>query len=118
MKRPSATKQFGKRLAEFRKSKGLTQIEFGKRIGVSHRVVAYYETESVYPPAHLLAPIAKTLSISIDELIGIKKTDPIIPKSASFWKKILQAENLPHRDRIALLHYLDALLKKKKSASR
>ncbi len=113
MKRPTATKQFGKRLADLRKARGFTQVEFGKKIGVSHRVVAYYESESVYPPAHLLVPIAKILKISLDELMGLKKVNIPVPKSASFWKRILKAETLPHRDRKALLHFLDALLKKK-----
>ncbi len=112
MKRPTTTNNFGKRLASIRKARGLSQIDFAKKINVSSRVVAYYETETSYPPAHLLIPIAKTLKVSIDELMGLKKLDVASPENVNFWKKLLQAEKLSYTDRKALTHYLNMLLKK------
>ena len=35
-------------------------------------VIAYYEGEMHYPPAHLIEPLAKALKISTDEHLGIK----------------------------------------------
>ena len=74
MKREPTTINFGKKLANLRKSKGLTQQQLGDKIGVSKRVIAYYEGETKYPPAHLIVPLSKALSITADELLGIKKT--------------------------------------------
>ena len=113
MKRPTTTNNFGKRLASLRKSRGLSQIDFAKKIKVSPRVVAYYETETSYPPAHLMIPIAKTLKVSIDELMGLKKTDIASPENVNFAKKLLKAEKLSYTNRKALLHYLNMLLKNK-----
>jgi transcriptional regulator with XRE-family HTH domain len=67
-------KVFGKKLAEFRKAKGLTQKELAKKIGTSQRMIAYYEGNSCYVPLNLLPAITKALKVSTDELFGIKKS--------------------------------------------
>ena len=73
MKRTTVTaKDFGKRLASLRKEQGLTQTQLGERVGVSCKVIAYYEGETHYPPAHLIEPLAKALKVSTDELLGVK----------------------------------------------
>jgi len=41
---------FGTILASIRINKGLTQSQLGKLIGVSQRVIAYYEKETKYHP--------------------------------------------------------------------
>ena len=48
MKRITVTaKDFGKRLASLRKELGLTQTELGEKVGVSCRVIAYYEGDAL-----------------------------------------------------------------------
>jgi transcriptional regulator with XRE-family HTH domain len=63
---------FGRRLATVRQGQGLTQAELGKAVGVSQRVIAYYETESQQSPGALLAELAQALRVSTDELLGLK----------------------------------------------
>ncbi|MEW6079066.1 MAG: helix-turn-helix transcriptional regulator [Thermodesulfobacteriota bacterium] len=72
MKTKSTIMNFGKNLAHLRKSSGLTQQQLADKIGVSRRVIAYYEGETKYPPAHLIAPLSKALNITTDELLGVK----------------------------------------------
>ena len=115
MKRKSTIKNFGKRLASLRKQKGFTQEQLAKAIGVSSRVIAYYEGETEYAPAHLLVPIAKALKISGDELLGLKDVkQDLNPEYASLWRKLKKVQDLPKRDQKALFHYLNALLEKNK----
>jgi len=113
MKRDSTVKGFGKRLAELRKQLGLTQTQLGEKVGVSYRVIAYYEGETDYPPAHLAEPLARALNVSTDELLGVhglkQERDP---KQAALWRRLKKIEGLPRNDQKALLHYLDALVKK------
>ena len=40
---------FGERLAEFRERRGMTQAELAKQVGVSRRVIAYYEHADAQP---------------------------------------------------------------------
>ncbi len=63
---------FGERLAAIRKDRGLTQAQLGEMVGVSNRVIAYYETESGQPPGALLVDLCRALRVSADELLGIK----------------------------------------------
>jgi transcriptional regulator with XRE-family HTH domain len=101
---------FGKKLAVLRKKKGLSQDKLGQLVGVSQRVVAYYESETNYPPTHLLIPLAKALHISVDELLGLKETDIPQENHASLWRKLKKAEKLSHKDRKALVDYLNLLI--------
>lgn len=106
---------FGKRLAQLRKAKGLTQTELGKKIGISKRMVAYYEGQANRPPAHLLVPIAKILKLSVDELLGVKLSSIKSTDNASLWRKLKKAEALSKKDQKTLLDFLDALLVRSKS---
>ena len=114
MKRPTATNNFGRQLAQLRRARGLTQQELGDKIEVSKRVIAYYEGESQYPPTHLLVPLAKALNVSADELLGIKSIkQELDPEHASLWRRLKKAELLSKQEQKALLHYLNAMLRAK-----
>lgn len=115
MKSKSSILDFGKRLAQLRKAKGFTQTELGAKVGVSKRVIAYYEGETDYPPAHLLIPIAKALKISLDELLGLKKSEVSDTNHAALWRRLKKAEQLSPKDRKSLLDFIDALLVRSKT---
>lgn len=117
MKVKSQIQDFGKRLAQLRKTKGITQQELADAIGVSRRVIAYYEGETTYPPTHLLIPIAKTLRISIDELLGLKKYEISDTNHAALWRKLKKAEQLPKKYRKTLIDFIDALIMKSQTTS-
>lgn len=51
-----------------RESKGLTQEELGKMIGVNRSTVAMWETGEAMPRADKLPELAKILGCSIDDL--------------------------------------------------
>jgi DNA modification methylase len=52
-----------------RKTVGFTQEELAARIGVSRRVIAYYEGETRHPPTHILPRLAQVLSVSAEVLL-------------------------------------------------
>ena len=116
MKSKTSIKDFNKRLAGLRKARGLTQEELGKKVGVSKRVITYYETKSKYPPTHLIAPLAKALRMTTDDLLGLKgiKVD-LDPEHAALWRRLKKVETLSVRDKKSLFHYLNLLLKKNKA---
>lgn len=51
-----------------RESKGLTQEELGKMLGVNRSTVAMWETGEAMPRADKLPELAKILGCSIDDL--------------------------------------------------
>lgn len=116
MKEKADISEFGKRLARLRKAKGLTQAQLGELVGVSNRVIAYYEKETQYPPSRLIVPLAKALDVSSDELLGMKeaKTD-LDPDKAALWRKLKVVESLPQIDQKAILHYIKTIAKNRQA---
>ena len=106
---------FGERLARIRKQRGLSQEQLAKSLGVSRRVIAYFEVESHNPPAKLLHSLVKVLNVSIDELLGFTPIkQQLDPEKAALWRKLKKAEILSRKDRKTLLDLLNALIIKSK----
>lgn len=106
---------FGERLAQLRKAAGFTQKELGDEIGVSRRMITYYESQSAHPPTHVLPAIAKALRISTDELLGatpIKKQTK--PGNSRMLRRLQQLEQLDAADKRQVLQLLDALIERGK----
>jgi transcriptional regulator with XRE-family HTH domain len=62
---------FGDRLKKLREDAGLTQAEFGPMIGVSDRVIGYYESNDRFPKKpETLQKISEVFNVSIDFLLG------------------------------------------------
>lgn len=62
---------FGEKLRKLRIEKGITQEKLGEIIGVSDRVIGYYEADNRFPKDDLLLnKIADYFNISLDYLLG------------------------------------------------
>ena len=61
-------KAFGKRVAEVRKSRGVTQQHLAEQIGMSVVAIAYIETGKRWARLGTLNKIAKSLKVDIQEL--------------------------------------------------
>ena len=110
---------FGRRLAEIRKSRGVTQAQLGEAVGVSNRVIAYYETESDQPPGALLVDLCNALKVSADELLGIKpQKEPKNVKLTRLMNRLKQVADLPQADQRAILQHIEALVDARKTKSR
>jgi transcriptional regulator with XRE-family HTH domain len=108
--------KFGKRLARMRKAAGYSQRELAAELGISHRMMAYYEAQTEHPPAALLPRLAQTLKLSADELLGLAsnghKTDEESPPSRRLWERFKKIERLPLRERRELLKVIDVFLER------
>ncbi|MGH4137758.1 helix-turn-helix domain-containing protein [Clostridium sp.] len=62
---------FGDRIKHLRNSSGLTQAELGNLIGVSDRVLGYYEANERFPrKQEVIAKFAEVFNVSVDYLLG------------------------------------------------
>ena len=114
-KSESTILNFGKTLANMRKASGLTQQQLGEKVGVSKRVIAYYEGETDYPPTHLIATLAKALNVSTDELLGLKQTkETLSPNLAPLWRRLKVIENFSDKERKSVLQYVEIIAEKHK----
>lgn len=101
---------FGARLAELRKHAGYTQVEFAREVGISQRMVAYYESPEAHPPAHLLPDMARVLGVSTDELLGLAPVKRMKAGSSRLQRRLQQIERLEPTEKRQILQVLDTLL--------
>ena len=67
--------KIGKFISEQRKNKGMTQIEFAEKLGVTNKSVSRWETGRNMPDVSLFIPICELLEISVNELITGEKIE-------------------------------------------
>ena len=58
-------------LKKLRKSKGLTQAELGEMLGVSQRMISFYERAEKNLPLDVMIKLSKIFEMSVDSLINI-----------------------------------------------
>lgn len=59
----------GEFIAKLRKDKGLTQEQFGDKMGVTNKTVSRWETGKYLPPADILILMSELFDVSINELL-------------------------------------------------
>ncbi len=108
------TVSFGERLAELRKAAGFTQVELAQDLGISQRMVAYYESPNASPPANLLPRIAAALGITIDELFGKPAKRRLAKQDGDsrLRRRLLAIEKLGVTEKRQVLQLLDAFIER------
>lgn len=83
-------------------------------MGVSQRVIAYYEADDVQLPGPMLADLARALRVSTDELLGLEpvREEVASPRAARLLERLKAAELPPHEQR-AVITFIEALLDKR-----
>lgn len=106
---------FGARLAALRKTAGYTQTELAEELGISQRMVAYYEGQTEHAPAMLLPAIAKALKVSTDELLGatpLKKSTR--PGNSRLQRRLQEIEKLDAKKKRQIMQLLDTFIDNEK----
>jgi DNA modification methylase len=75
---------FGDRLIELRKAAGFTQQKLAEELGITRRMIAYYEGETQHPPTTILPRMAQALGVSADELLLGSGRREAKPKSMAY----------------------------------
>ena len=106
---------FGRRLVELRKARGLTQVEMAERLGATQSFVSKYERGELRLHGVLIIKLAAALRVSTDELLGFAGKEPSLKpavKDRRLWRRITAIDSLSKRDRAALVRTIDAFLSK------
>lgn len=102
---------FGARLAELRQRRGLSQTALGTAVGVTKRVIVYYESDGAQPPGAMLVDLARVLSVTTDELLGVKPLrETPRPNVARLLKRLERLADLPPTEQRAVLKVVDGFL--------
>jgi transcriptional regulator with XRE-family HTH domain len=104
--------QLGARIAQLRKQSNITQVQLAETLGVSQSAMTAYETGQRRVPVSMLPLLARTLGVSIEELIGeqpsaaARKRGPA-PKIQQHLERI---SALPKPRQRAVMEVIEALL--------
>ena len=115
---------FGERLAGLREAASFTQVELAAELGISQRMVAYYESPAATPPANLLPQIATALGVSIDEMFGRTPKRKLAKQEGDsrLRRRLLAIEKLDVAEKRQVLQVIDAFIErgqlKRKAESR
>ncbi len=108
---PVDDKAISRRLAEIRRSRGLTQVELAAKLGLNQPLISQYERGDIRMHGSLVAAFAKALRVSADELLGLQPTKGNgLPKDRRFLRRLEKIESLSRRDKQALLRTIDRFL--------
>ena len=103
--------QLGARIAELRKARGITQVELAKTLGIAQQTMAHYEGGVSRVAVSHLPTLARTLGVSIEELLGegtarAGKRGPA-PK---IQQQLERVSALPKAKQRAVMEVLDSVL--------
>jgi transcriptional regulator with XRE-family HTH domain len=89
----------------------LTQTAFAAEIGISQRMMAYYEGPNAHPPADLLPTMAKALGVSVDALLGVETAKRRAkPSDTRMQRRLQQIEKLDVPERRQILQLIDTFI--------
>ena len=77
-------------------------------MGVTQRVMSYYESGRTRIPAEMLLRIADALKISVYEILG-RAASNRSPKNKKLWKVLEKLEAMPPHDQKVVIRYIDAV---------
>ncbi len=120
-KKQTEATDFGQRLASLRKAAGYTQVELAEELGVSQRMISYYESHTEHPPSALLPELAKALGVTADELLGITPVKRARKRDTRLERRFQQIEKLGPKEKRQIMQLLDAFIEReqlKQKASR
>ena len=107
-------RELGRRIAERRKAVGMTQVELAKVLGIAQQTMAHYEGGTLRVAVALLPPLASTLGLTLEELVGSEakpaKTKGKRGPAPKIQQQLEQIEALPKSKQRVIAQVLDSML--------
>jgi transcriptional regulator with XRE-family HTH domain len=121
MGRPAKTPQpsYGRHLAELRKSAGLSQQQLADKMNIRQSTVASWERSTNPPKGEFLAPLAKSLKVSLDTLLQTKSSTAIARHrgpNSKFEVLIDEVSKLPRRRQQRITNLLETLISQEQAS--
>lgn len=104
---------FGKRLADCRKAKNLSQKELAEIFNTSHTTIGKYERDEMNPSIEAAKKLAKILDTTVGYLLGETKDSDLF-KDPKMLQRFQDIVNLPEDQRKSLLLNIDHFIRSAK----
>ena len=100
----------GERIFKTRRARGLSQEDLGKKVALSKRMIAHYESQDGDPTIQILKKIASALNVTVSYLVGESPQklvkNELTPKLR---RHVETLQKLPPKDQKAVMRHLDGL---------
>jgi transcriptional regulator with XRE-family HTH domain len=102
----------GERIAQFRKARGITQVQLAETLGVSQQTIQAYEVGRRRIQVSTLPVVARTLSVSLEDLFGESESTARSKRGPTpKWQKQIEAiAQLPRAKQQFVSQMLDTVL--------
>ncbi len=101
---------FGKRLADLRKERNLSQTQLAQQLGTSISVISRYEREEMIPSISTAKKLADLLDTTVGYLLG-ETEDANLFKDPNMIKRFTDITSLNFKDKEHVLFALDAMIR-------
>jgi transcriptional regulator with XRE-family HTH domain len=101
----------GARIARLRKDQGITQVQLAEQLDTAQQTITAYESGRRRVPVSALPAIAKTLGVSVEELIGDEpKTAAKRGPAPKLQQQMERITRLPKAQQRFVMQMLDTVL--------
>jgi transcriptional regulator with XRE-family HTH domain len=98
----------GERLFMTRRTRGFSQEELGKMVGISKRMIAHYESKESDPTIETLKKLATALNVTVSYILAESTTKAIKSDiNPSLRKHIKVLQELPPKEQKTILNIID-----------
>jgi transcriptional regulator with XRE-family HTH domain len=101
---------FGKKLAECRKAKNLSQKELAELFKTSHTTIGKYERDEMTPSIDAAKKLAKILDTTVGYLLGENEQANLI-KDQKMLKRLQDIMGLPEKEKDCIITTIDHFIK-------
>jgi len=110
---PQSEETVGQRLSRLRKERGYTQKQMAEKMGLIQALISEYERDKMRLHAEMVIRFARALSVSTDEILGLKANRKKVIKNPSLkiLRRLDKIASMPPAKQKAFLQTIDALLK-------
>jgi transcriptional regulator with XRE-family HTH domain len=100
----------GQRLAEARKASSLTQTQLAEQLGIAQQTLAHYEMGRLRVAVALMPPLAKSLGITVEDLMGEEAPPAKRGPAPKLQQQIERIQRLPKSQQRFVMQMLDTVL--------
>jgi transcriptional regulator with XRE-family HTH domain len=98
------------RLRELRERAGLSLRQLARQIGEDHSNVGFWERSGKIPRSDVLAPMAKALGVTVEELLGEPKPKRIAKPGGKLGQVFESVSRLPRRQQQKVIEMAEGFL--------
>ncbi len=108
---PDAVAKIKRNIALQRKKKGYTQLELAHKMGVTQRVISYYENEAENLGLDAITTIAKALDVPVRKILDAEENDSLPEVPRALQRRIDKIKDLSPKAQKTVSDMIDALTK-------